>query len=137
MKKSNVGQTAIGAAAIRLMELYYPKEIRLFEDHYAKDLLNQPWKFITGLTRFKRIRDAILKKQVPGTLGAIICRTRYIDDVLQSEIKRGIENIVILGVGLDSRPYRIPEINKTKVFEVDLPSVQNFKISSFQVNRYV
>lgn len=131
MKKNKVGQTAIGTAAIRLIELYYPKEIRLFEDHFAKDLLNQPWKFITNLTRFKRIREAIIKmrdKQVPGNLGGLICRTRYIDDVLQSVIKRGIENIVILGAGLDSRPYRIPEINKTKVFEVDLPPVQNYKM---------
>ncbi|MFQ5825587.1 MAG: class I SAM-dependent methyltransferase [bacterium] len=130
MKKNKVGQTAIGAAGVRLIELYYPKKIRLFEDHFAKDLLNQPWKFIMSLMRFKSIRDAMIKmreKQVPGTLGGLICRTRYIDDVLKSAIEKGIENIVILGAGLDSRPYRIPEISKTKVFEVDLPSTQNFK----------
>lgn len=72
MKKNKVGQTAIGAAGVRLIELYYPKKIRLFEDHFAKDLLNQPWKFIMSLMRFKSIRDAMIKmreKQVPGTLG--------------------------------------------------------------------
>lgn len=114
-----------------MMELYNPEEIRLFEDHLARDFLNQPAKFIMDLMRFKGIREWGIKmreKQVPGTLGGLICRTRYIDDVLQSEIKRGIENIVILGAGLDSRPYRIPEINKTKVFEVDLPSSQNYKM---------
>lgn len=130
MNKNKAGQTAIGAAAVRTLELFYPEELRLFEDHFARDFLNQPMKFLIDLMRFKGIREwgiNLREKQVPGTLGGIICRTRYIDDVLQSAIKNGMENILILGAGLDSRPYRIPEINKTKVFEVDLPSIQNFK----------
>ncbi|MFC1787429.1 class I SAM-dependent methyltransferase [Halobacteriota archaeon] len=130
MNKNKAGQTAIGAAAVRTMELYYPEELRLFEDHFAKDFLNQPLKFLIDLMRFKGIRDwgiNLREKQVPGTLGGILCRTRYIDDVLKSAIKNGMENIVILGAGLDSRPYRISGINKTRVFELDLPSIQNFK----------
>jgi len=131
MVKNKPDTTAVGAAATRMMESYYPKEIRLFEDYLAKELLNQPVKFIMGLMRFKSIREWGMKKrekQVPGTLGGLICRTRYIDDVLKSAIEKGMENIVILGAGLDSRPYRIPGINKTKVFEVDLPSIQNYKM---------
>ncbi len=130
MDKTKAGQTAIGAAAVRTMELFYPEEVRLFEDHFAIEFLNQPLKFLIGLMRFKGIRNAAInmrEKQVPGTLGGIVCRTRYIDDVLRSAIKDGMGTIVILGAGLDSRPYRISGINKTKVFEVDLPSIQNFK----------
>ncbi|NYT00706.1 MAG: class I SAM-dependent methyltransferase [Methanocellales archaeon] len=130
MSKNKAGQTAIGAAAVRTMELFYPEELRLFEDHFARDFLNWPLKFLIDLMRFKGIRDwgiNLREKQVPGTLGGILCRTKYIDDVLQSAIKNDMENIVILGAGLDSRPYRMPGINKTKVFEVDLPSIQNFK----------
>ena len=66
-------------------------------------------------------------KQVPGVFGVKFCGTRYVDDVLQSAIEKGIENVVILGAGLDARPYRIPGISKTNVFEVDLPSTQNYK----------
>ncbi len=130
MQKTKAGQTAIGAAAVRTMELFYPEEIRLFEDNFAIEFLSRPLRFLIGLMRFKCIRDAAIKmreRQVPGTLGGIVCRTRYIDDVLRSAIKDGMGNIVILGAGLDSRPYRIPDINKTRVFEVDLPSIQNFK----------
>ncbi|MCD4784568.1 MAG: SAM-dependent methyltransferase [Candidatus Eremiobacteraeota bacterium] len=130
MGKNKVNQTATGAAAMRMMELFSPKDLRLFEDHLARDLLDQPLKFIMDLMRFKSIREWCIKmreKRVPGVLGGIICRTRYIDDALQSAIKSGMENIVILGAGLDSRPYRIPGINKTKVFEVDTPSVLDYK----------
>ena len=130
MEKDKPDQTAIGAAAVRMMELYYPEEIRLFEDPFARDLVNQPWKFIMSLTRFKRIREWMIKmkdKQVLGVFGVKFCGTRYVDDVLQSAIEKGIENVVILGAGLDARPYRIPGISKTNVFEVDLPSTQNYK----------
>lgn len=75
MVKNKPDSTAFGAAAIRMMELYYPEEIRLFEDYLAKDLLNQPVKFIMGLMRFKSIREWGMKKrekQVPGTLGGLI-----------------------------------------------------------------
>ncbi len=58
MVKNKPDTTAVGAAATRMMELYYPKEIRLFEDHLAKDLLNQPIKFITGLNIWSGIRDS-------------------------------------------------------------------------------
>lgn len=129
-KKNKPNLTAIGAAAVKSIELYYPKKIRLFEDYFIINLLNQPWKFIMSLCRFKSIRDAMIKmreKQTPGILGGLFCRTRYIDDVLKTEIRKGIENIVILGAGLDSRPYRIPGITNTRVFEIDLPSTQNYK----------
>jgi methyltransferase (TIGR00027 family) len=35
--------------------------------------------------------------------------------------------LVILGAGFDTRPYRLPGIAHVKVFEVDLPAVQNDK----------
>ena len=43
------------SALARMMKLYYPEEIQLFEDHFAKDLLNQPIKFIMSLMHFKGI----------------------------------------------------------------------------------
>ena len=67
--------------------------------------------------------DAVAK----GIFGAQICRTRYIDDVVQAALSQGIGQVVILGAGLDTRPYRLPGMDGVKVFEVDLPAVQNDK----------
>jgi len=64
---------------------------------------------------------------MPGSLGAILCRTRYIDDVLKRSLEEGIEQLVILGAGFDSRAYRIAGIEQVQVFEVDLPGTQRLK----------
>ncbi|HEX3049576.1 MAG TPA: SAM-dependent methyltransferase, partial [Aggregatilineaceae bacterium] len=43
-----------------------------------------------------------------------------------------IRQMVILGAGLDTRPYRLNGMDQVKVFEVDLPSVQNEKKKQIQ-----
>jgi methyltransferase (TIGR00027 family) len=64
---------------------------------------------------------------MPGTLGAILCRTRYIDDVLKRSLAEGTDQLVILGAGFDSRAYRIAGVDQVQVFEVDLPGIRNLK----------
>jgi O-methyltransferase involved in polyketide biosynthesis len=41
----------------------------------------------------------------PGIYGVQIARTRFIDDAVQDAHALGIEQVVILGTGLDTRPY--------------------------------
>jgi methyltransferase (TIGR00027 family) len=67
-----------------------------------------------------------------GIYGAQICRTRFIDDVVQTALSEGIGQLVILGAGFDTRPYRLPGIERAKVFEVDLPAVQDDKKKGIQ-----
>jgi methyltransferase (TIGR00027 family) len=69
---------------------------------------------------------------MPGLYGAQVCRTRYIDDVVQAGQAQGIGQVVILGAGLDTRAYRLPGMERVKVFEVDLPAVQAGKKKSIQ-----
>ena len=56
-----------------------------------------------------------------------MARTRLIDDHLIYALSRGISQVVILGSGYDSRPYRIPECRKTRVFEVDQAGILRLK----------
>jgi methyltransferase (TIGR00027 family) len=44
-------------------------------------------------------------------------------------LEEGIDQLVILGAGFDSRPYRIAGMEKVRVFEVDLPGTQRLKQS--------
>jgi methyltransferase (TIGR00027 family) len=60
-------------------------------------------------------------------IGDLICRTRYIDDVLIQAIREGVKNIVILGAGLDTRAYRIPGAAALPVTGMDLPEVLGTK----------
>ena len=132
MAKKTVGRTALGAAACRFMEQFQPGDTRLFEDPVAHALLGTPvrWMFqFAGMRNFTiNQMDSITK----GIYGSQVCRTRYIDDAAREALAKGIEQLVILGAGFDSRPYRLPGMEHVKVFEVDLPAVQNEKQQKLQ-----
>ncbi|MEL6535693.1 MAG: SAM-dependent methyltransferase [Bacteroidota bacterium] len=132
MAKEKVDQTALGVAVIRMLEASYPKEQRLFEDKVSQYLLPGTYRTFTKLLSARWLRQALIRrrdKQFPGVLGLIPVRTRYLDDRVKDALDRGIRQIVILGAGMDSRPYRIAGIAGAQVFEVDRKVVQQFKIA--------
>jgi methyltransferase (TIGR00027 family) len=114
----------------RVVELYQPEEKRLFNDRFALDLLPFGWRVLLRLLFLPGLRDVIMasrERRMPGTLGAFLCRTCYIDDVLRQALAEPVQQVVILGAGFDSRAYRIAGIEKTRVFEVDLPGLVQAK----------
>jgi len=68
-----------------------------------------------------------IDRRWPGPRTAVCVRTRYLDDAILSALAEGLDQIVLLGAGLDSRPYRLPGIERVRVFEVDHPSTQAMK----------
>lgn len=120
-------RTAYISAAPRLIEQYEPKEMRLFKDSFVKNFHNKISLFAMQYKILRDVNRLMLDFFSKGAYGLIICRTRYIDDLLQRAIDNGIEQVVILGAGLDTRPYRMKGIHNLKVFEVDLPIMQNIK----------
>lgn len=127
MESNHSYKTAYGAAYARLLEQYQPKDIRLFEDLFINIFFN---KTICSLMKNIIIRKWLTfmyNNPSAGLLGLQVCRTKFIDDTLKKGIDNGIEQLVILGAGLDTRPFRISGINKVKVFEVDLPIIQDKK----------
>jgi methyltransferase (TIGR00027 family) len=132
MAKQGVGNTALGTATCRLIEQYQPAETRLFSDPVVKAVVGAPIQF---LMQFASIRNFTVRQTdafTQGIYGAQICRTRYIDDAVQAALSQGIGQLVILGAGLDTRPYRLPGMERVKVFEADLPTVQEDKKSKLQ-----
>ncbi len=61
-------------------------------------------------------------------MGFLVARDRYIDDYLQSCLDDGLEQLVILGAGYDSRAYRFDRVCGCQVFEIDHPATQRVKI---------
>ena len=125
-----VDQTAVGVAKTRAIENCHPEGERLFEDPWAVAFFPWSLKWMLDIAKFKSVRDFYTKgydKSVPGLYGGIVCRTRYIDDRLTKAIRKGMNTVVILGAGLDARPYRIAGIEGTKVFEVDRPDTLDYK----------
>jgi methyltransferase (TIGR00027 family) len=127
MANQRVSDTALGAATCRLIEQFQPEETRLFYDPMVKELVGAP---IRVLMQFSHMRKFTIKQTdaiMPGIYGTQVCRTRFIDDAVEQALSQGIGQVVILGAGLDTRPYRLDEMKRAKVFEVDLPSVQEGK----------
>jgi methyltransferase (TIGR00027 family) len=127
MASPKVGNTAVGAAACRLIEQYQPAAHRLFDDEVVGSLLSPPVRF---LMRFAAMRNLALTQTesiAAGLYGSQICRARYIDDVVQAALAEGLGQVVSLGAGFDTRAYRLPGMEAASVFELDLPGVQNEK----------
>jgi methyltransferase (TIGR00027 family) len=130
MANQNVGRTALGAAVCRLIEQYEPAKTRLFTDPVAKDLVGGPVRVMLQLGAMRNFTVKQTDAVAQGIFGVQICRTRYIDDAVLAGLARSIGQLVILGAGLDTRPYRLPGLEHIRVYELDLPSVQDGKKKS-------
>jgi methyltransferase (TIGR00027 family) len=56
-----------------------------------------------------------------------LCRKRYGDDQFALALQQGIRQVVNLGAGLDTRPYRSLASVRARTFELDLPANSAYK----------
>ncbi len=116
--------TAIGIAIVRGIESEKPEDERLCYDPYARKFVNNAFYKLVRL--FDRMGYS--EKKGPGVTGFLAVRERHIDEFLKTQIQAAVEQIVILGAGLDARAYRFDELKKIRVFEVDHPASQSSKM---------
>jgi methyltransferase (TIGR00027 family) len=62
-----------------------------------------------------------------GLIDILAAHTRFVDEFLADAGRAGIRQVVILGSGLDTRPYRLWWPPGTTVYEIDRPQVLDFK----------
>jgi methyltransferase (TIGR00027 family) len=121
-------RTATVVTLWRGIESARARRTRLFEDPLAPAFLGWRFRWALRLARLPVVGGAVPWSLVDGhwagPRGTVAVRTRYIDDRLGEAIRRGVEQVVILGAGFDSRAYRIPGIARARVFEVDHPATQ-------------
>lgn len=125
MKKKQSSITASGIAVVRAIESEKADGARICYDPYAARFLN-PWFF-----RLMRlfIDTGYAERTGKGVQGFLVVRCRYMDDLLQASLKEGLQQLVILGAGYDSRAYRFDLMQRgVKVFEVDYPATQQEKV---------
>jgi len=123
-----VSRTATVVTLWRAIESSRPPRTRLFQDPLAPLFLGPRFRWALRLSRLPVVGAAVPWSLVDGhwagPRGTVAVRTRYIDDRLADALGRGVEQVVILGAGFDSRAYRLPGIAKARVFEVDHPLTQ-------------
>lgn len=129
MKKGVPSRTAEIAVAARVTEAMRPEQERVCYDPYARDFLGPIFGAIAKSRLLTRFTLWCVERVAPGLPGEAIGRTKYIDDCLRKCIEDGIEQLVILAAGYDSRAYRFDELKgKVRVFELDFPATQEVKI---------
>jgi methyltransferase (TIGR00027 family) len=125
MRKSQSSMTATGIAIVRAIESEKPEADRICFDPYARQFVNG------ALYHFVRFFDRLgySEKRGPGVMGFLTVRERHIDEYLKTRLADGVQQVVILGAGYDSRAYRFEEFKRSvKVFEVDHPATQQAKL---------
>jgi methyltransferase (TIGR00027 family) len=131
-EKPNVGAEQV--AAIRAAWSKRPEDERVCYDPLARHFLGPELASIIDDPNLTEAAAAAVEESTPGAIGCVGARTRYIDDYLKTCIGGGIEQLVIMGAGYDTRPYRFPELEgKVRVFELDQPATQKAKIEKIKM----
>ena len=123
-----VGATALGVAASRAVETAGPNP--LIRDDFARVLVS------SAGPAWARLADAELAwldsdphGQRAHRLGIDYqaVRTHFFDEYFADAVRAGIQQVVILAAGLDSRAYRLNWPVGTAVYEIDQPQVLEYK----------
>ena len=103
----DVSDTAIWVAIYRATESQRPDA--LFHDPLAERLIGDRGPVI----------EKAMKAASKYTRWTVVIRTVMIDDFIQQMIKEGVDTVINLGAGLDTRPYRMDLPASLRWIEVD------------------
>jgi methyltransferase (TIGR00027 family) len=93
-------------------------------DSFAKHFLGWKNKILLGCAPHG-LQKTLLESVAPGSYAFAIARTRHFDEMLLKALRSGVEQVVILGAGYDSRAMRFEsELTGVRVFELDHPGTQ-------------
>ncbi len=110
----DVTDTALWVAALRAQETKRPGAA--IRDELAARLAGN--------------RGAAIARSMPNsaiTQWGVAIRTSAIDRLIDAAIRRGIECVVNLGAGLDTRPYRLKIPSYVRWIEIDFPNLMQQK----------
>lgn len=109
---------------------YLVAHCRAIESARTDALFRDPLAGRLAGERGKAITDAFPTAKMTGWLVSI--RTCIIDEFVRAAIGRGVDTIVNLGAGLDTRPYRLEVPSHLHWLEVDYPHVIAYKEERLQ-----
>ena len=118
----HVSDTAFLVAGFRGQEGDHPQP--LFRDPLARKLAGE---------HGRNILATVPKTFVGGW--SVVIRTVIIDDLIKRAIAKGVDTIINLGAGLDTRPYRMDLPESLRWIEVDFPNMIELKESELAEER--
>jgi methyltransferase (TIGR00027 family) len=131
----SVGATALGVAAARAAETARPDA--LIRDEYAYLLTaaaGPAWARMASADDAWLGDDEDARRMHEMARNYQAVRTHYFDGYFHAAVRTGIQQVVILAAGLDSRAYRLDWPGGTTVFEIDQPKVLAYKTSTLDAH---
>ncbi len=111
---SNISDTALWVAQYRVMETQRPDAI--FRDPLARKLVGE------------RGEEIVRKMKVGAMAWPMIVRTAVMDEIILRSIREeGVDCVLNLAAGLDTRPYRLSLPANLRWIEADLPDILSYK----------
>lgn len=124
--------TAETVALMRALETHRGPGRRLFVDPYAESFTRGRLRLLARWSRLPVVGPAAVwvydLVAGPGPRPSAVARTRFIDDTV-TERAEGVDQLVLLGAGFDTRAHRLPAATALTTFEVDHPATQARKVA--------
>lgn len=123
MARNPAAQTAFGPMVLAAVEQYEEPGRRMVQDDLAYAFLPRGLRAVVRTTRLSLVRRLMIgatERSGPGLWANLTCRKRFIDEKLDESLA-GIDAVIVLGAGLDTRAYRLARRAEIPVFEVDMP----------------
>ena len=122
VRQGEPSRSALGVASLRAVHQLLDEPLVL-SDPIALPLL--------GVSTEAALRDdpyALNDPMSRGLRGALVARSRFVEDELSRCVAAGVRQYLIVGAGLDTFAYRNPYRDEgLRVFEVDHPGTQRWK----------
>jgi methyltransferase (TIGR00027 family) len=121
----HVSDTALWVAYYRVLETERPDA--LFKDSLAKKLLGERGEKIAKF----------MDQTAAYTQQNVIIRTYIIDRFIEGLVANGVDMVINLGAGLDTRPYRLKLPEYLRWVEVDYPHMMEMKTTTLATDKPV
>lgn len=141
MEENQVSVTALLSAYIRAYHAMHDAP-KIFDDFLAYQFLTEEERTNMGVNLARAIyffdpeRAASYTDQATAlaavmraiSTSILLSRARYTEDNLETAVKEGVQQYIILGAGMDTFAFRRPEmLEQLQVYEVDHPATQASK----------
>jgi methyltransferase (TIGR00027 family) len=130
MRVGRASRTAEFNASLRAFESTRKPSTRLIDDPFAIYLLPKGLAALVRIAAVPVVGKAVVNfvdRRWPGMRSSVVARTFLIDEWLSEATGEGIDQMVLLGAGFDTRAWRLPFLARTRVFEVDYPATSATK----------
>jgi methyltransferase (TIGR00027 family) len=121
---THIADTALWVATYRALESQRPEA--LFHDPLADRLAGERGRNIAASMPYPRIMA-----------WALVIRTVAIDELIKRALSLGVDAVINLGAGLDTRPYRMDLPATLRWIEVDFPQMIAYKAEKLEGQRPV